>query len=90
MRKDRPLGVRILNAACALVFLGGVVFMMVAGFRTIATGSVLVALALVAVPVAFGGVDGPGQFLLGIVEAVIDGFLAILQGIAEIFSGLTG
>ncbi len=67
-KEKRSAGIRALNAFCALVLLGGIVYVLVAGYKMMAIGTMALALATIAAPVVAGG-EGILEVLLGVVVA---------------------
>lgn len=88
-KKHKPLIIRVLNALCACVLVGSLIYALVAGFGAFAVGAMMVALAGTATPVILGG-GGVVEVLLGIVEALLEGVMAILEGIVSAIAGLFG
>jgi hypothetical protein len=88
-KSKRPLGLRVFNALGVTLLLSSVVYILVAGFHSVAMAAVALSIAGVATPVVLSD-DGPLEILLGTLEAVVDGALAIVEGITSAISGLFG
>ena len=87
--KAKPVGIRVLNSICAVVLLGSIMFLLIAGFELVAAGALALALVGLATPVVMGS-GGVVEVLLGILEAIAEGVLAIFEGIANAFAALFG
>jgi len=88
-KKERSVGLRAFNAACAIVIVVSVLFILVGGFQVVAAAALVCAIAGVATPAVAGG-EGIIEMLMGIFEAILDGIMGIFEAIASIFSGLFG
>ena len=88
-KNKRSVGLRAFNALGVTLLLSSVIYILVAGFHSVAMAAVAVSIAGVATPVVLSD-DGPLEILLGTLEAVVDGALAIVDGIASAISGLFG
>lgn len=84
-RRERSVGMSVLNSFCAVLLVGSACFMFFAGLQLIAMGSFVVAALGIAVPVLIAA-EGIGEMLSGFFEAVAEGFLAIFEAISSIFS----
>ena len=88
-KNKRSVGLRAFNTLGVTLLLSSVIYILVAGFHSVAMAAVAVSIAGVATPVVLSD-DGPLEILLGTLEAVVDGALAIVDGIASAISGLFG
>lgn len=88
-KTKRPLSLRVLNALGATLLLSSVVYILVAGFHSVAMAAVALSIAGVATPVALSD-DGPLEILLGTLEAIIEGVLTIVEGITGAISSMFG
>ncbi|AKS41153.1 hypothetical protein [Wenzhouxiangella marina] len=86
-RSDRSIGMKLLNAMMALLLLGSACFMLIVGLHVIAISALLVSVAGLATPVILSG-EGIVDMISGFFEAILEGLLAIVEGITEFFSGL--
>jgi hypothetical protein len=88
-RKKRSIGVRALNAGCAVVLLGAGIYIFMAGFQFAAVAALVCCTVAVATPVFLSG-EGILEVISGIFEALLDGLMAILEAIASVFADLFG
>lgn len=88
-KTKRPLSLRVFNALGATLLLSSVVYILVAGFHSVAMAAVALSIAGVATPVALSD-DGPLEILLGTLEAIIEGVLTIVEGITGAISSMFG
>ena len=88
-KTKRSVGLRAFNALGVTLLLSSVIYILVAGFHSVAMAVVAVSIAGVATPVVLSD-DGPLEILLGTLEAIVDGALAIVDGITSAISGLFG
>ena len=88
-KTKRPLGLRGFNALGVTLLLSSVIYILVAGFYSVAIAAVAFSIAGVATPVVLSN-DGLLEILLGTLEAIVDGALAIVEGITSAISGLFG
>ncbi|NLB14905.1 MAG: hypothetical protein GX826_12970, partial [Gammaproteobacteria bacterium] len=88
-KPKRSPALRLFNALCATALIAAVIFILVAGFHSGAMAMAALAIASVAVPVVIGG-EGIADVLTGLVEALVDGVIAIIECIVGAISGLFG
>ena len=88
-RKHRSLKIKILNSICSSALIVSLIYVLVAGFEVVALGAMAIAIAGVATPVVLSG-EGVLEVLFGIVGAIIDGVMIIIEGITNAISGLFG
>ena len=88
-KPKRSPALRLLNALCATALIAAVIFMLVAGFHFGTVAVAALAVASVATPVVISGV-GIVEMLTGLVEALVDGVLAIIECIVSAISALFG
>ena len=86
-KTKRSPGLRAFNALGVTLLLSSLVYILVVGFHSIAMAAVALSVAGVATPVVLSN-DGPLEILLGTLEGMIDGALAIVEGITSAISGL--
>ena len=84
-KKKRSLLNRILNATCFLSILVSYLYLIFLGFNLFASGIIVGAIIITSIPVVMAG-EGTFDILSGILEAVVDGALAVIEGIASIFN----
>lgn len=85
----RPIKLRAFNALCATLLFASVVYIIFMDFHAVAIAALAFAIAGAATPVALSG-EGALEVVLGTFEAIIDGIMAIAEGIASAISGLLG
>jgi len=88
-REGQSPKIKALNVICAFVLMASVVYMLVAGFKVVALNTIVISLAGAATPVIMAG-EGFVSFITGIFEAVLEGVLVIIEGIADFISGIFG
>jgi len=88
-KNKRSPVLRVFNALGVTLLLSSVIYILVAGFHSVAMAAVAFSIAGVATPVVLSD-DGPLEILLGTFEAIIDGALAIVEGITSAITGLFG
>ncbi|WP_339409240.1 hypothetical protein [Pseudomonas sp. EA_35y_Pfl2_R5] len=88
-KNKNPVGLRAFNALGVTLLLSSVIYILVAGFHSVAMAAVAFSIAGVATPVGLSN-DGPLEILLGTLDAIFDGAVAIVEGIATAISGLFG
>lgn len=81
--------IKALNAICASVLLCSLVYMLVAGVKVAALSVMIASLAGAATPVILAG-EGFMDVLTGIFEALFEGVMVIIEGIADFITGLFG
>lgn len=86
-RKPRHLFVRLINACSSLTVIAAVVYILFAGFTLTSTAVVTVAVVVLAAPVVSAG-GSLVEMLSGILEAFIQGLMAIFDVIGSVISGL--
>ncbi|KAA3637990.1 MAG: hypothetical protein DWP95_13570 [Proteobacteria bacterium] len=87
--EDQSTKIKALNAICASVLLCSLVYMLVAGVKMVALSAMVASLAGAATPVMMAG-EGVFAILSGILEALFEGVMVIIEGIADFISGLFG
>jgi len=88
-REEPSPKIKALNTICVLVLLCSVIYMLIAGVKVAALGAIAVSLVGAATPVFIMG-EGFMDVLTGVFEAVFEGIMVIVEGIAEFISGLFG
>jgi hypothetical protein len=88
-KNKRSPALRVFNALGVTLILSSVIYILVAGFNSVAMAAVAFSIAGVATPVVLSD-DGPLEILLGTFEAIFDGALAIVEGITSAITGLFG
>lgn len=88
-RENQSPKIKALNVICACVLMGSVIYMLVAGVKIAALSAMVISLAGAATPVIMAG-EGFVSVITGIFEALLEGFLVIIEGIADFISGLFG
>ena len=86
-RKPRHLFVRLINACSSLTVIAAVVYILFAGFTLTSTAVVTVAVVVLAAPVVSAG-GSLVEMLSGILEAFMQGLMAIFDVIGSVISGL--
>lgn len=84
MRRSRSKRIKLLNCLCSLVILGSVMAAVFVGMNIYALGVLTIAVASIATPVIIGG-EGILDMLVGVLEAVLDGVLVLVEAIGHIF-----
>lgn len=87
-RKRRPIALRALNSLCVIALVVSIGWVFAEGFRLASSLVLTVAILAVAGPVVVAS-DGLVEVLTGLLEALVDGVVAILEAIASLFSGLS-
>lgn len=88
-KKERPVGLRVLNALCATVLVFSGLYILFSGFQAVAVAALVCAAVAVATPVMVTG-EGGLEILTGILDAFLDGIMGIFEAIASFISGLFG
>ncbi|VUD69451.1 hypothetical protein TDB9533_04821 [Thalassocella blandensis] len=88
-RNNKSIQIKAFNAVCSILLISSIIYILFAGFEVIATGILITSLAASAVPVVVAG-EGLVEILVGILEALLEGVMVVVECIASIFSGLLG
>ena len=88
-RENQSPKIKALNAICAFVLMGSVIYMLVAGVKIAALSAMVISLAGAATPVIMAG-EGFVSVITGIFEALFEGVMVIIEGVADFISGLFG
>lgn len=90
-QKQKPIAIRLLNTVCAFMFIGCVIYIFFVGITLIPSLILLAAIGGVAGPViVLGGSEGTLEFLIGILEAFVEGVLGVFETIGDIFGSIFG
>jgi len=87
--KKRSVKIRALNAICSSILICSVLYVLIAGVEAIALGAIAVSLVGAATPVVISG-EGILGIFSGIIEALFDGVMLLVEGIANAISALFG
>ncbi|WP_146205077.1 hypothetical protein [Kangiella spongicola] len=88
-RKDKPVGKRILSSVASLMFIGSLIFIVIAGFNLYVTTILATGILGLVVPSAMSS-EGFLEIIAGFFEALLDGGMEIIGGIFEFFGSLFG
>ena len=88
-RVERSIGLRAFNALCAILLLIAVFYTLAIGFHAAALAAVVLAITGAATPVVISS-EGTLEIFLGTFEAMIDGIVAIVEGITSAIASLFG
>lgn len=83
-KKERSILNRFLNATCFLTMLASCLYIIFLGFNVFLVGVIVGALIILSIPLLIGG-ESALDILTGTLEAVIDGAVAIFDGLASLF-----
>lgn len=83
----KPVGIRTLNAFVVLAICASLTWIVVAGMQWTALALLAGALGVACVPVVTAG-DGIGEWLAGLVEALVDGITALVDCVIAIVEGI--
>lgn len=86
-KKRRPIALRALNSLCVIALVGAAGWVFAEGFRLASSLVLAAAILAIAGPVVVAS-DGLAEVLTGLLEALVDGVVAIFEAIASLFSGL--
>ncbi|MCC5901566.1 MAG: hypothetical protein JJT87_06535 [Halomonas sp.] len=86
--KIKPAKVKALNVVCSFSLLTSAGYIFFAGFNLFVLMVVAAALSSMAAPVLVGGNNSFLEVLLGILEAIAEGVVAIFTGIYNAISAL--
>ena len=89
-KNNRSLAHRAFNSLFGLTFLVAVIWLLFAGVETVALGLLVASIAGVGLPVITGDASGIVEVFIGILEALLDGVLAILELIGSLVSSVFG
>lgn len=88
-RVNRSKGLRAFNALCTIVLLFACGLIIIMGFNLPSVAALICAAAGVVTPVLVSG-EGVLEMFSGVVDAILDGIVAIVEAIVGVFSGLFG
>lgn len=88
-RKDKPVGKRILSSVASLMFIGSLIFIVIAGFNLYVTSILATGILGLTVPSVMSG-EGFLEIIAGVLEALLGGVMEIIGGIFEAISSIFG
>ncbi|QKE63534.1 hypothetical protein HNE05_09240 [Aquipseudomonas campi] len=83
----RSKWLRAFNSLCATLLTGSAIYLMIMGFNSVAIAAIAISAAGTAAPLVQRD-EGILEIVVGTVEAMIDGAVAIIEGIASAIAGL--
>lgn len=89
-KEKKSLAMRALNSVCALTFLVTLIYVLVGGVEKYAFGLMLASIVGVGLPVVMEETVSFLEIVVGILEALLEGIVAILEFISRLVSGLFG
>lgn len=78
---------RVLNSLCAALFMGAAIYIVVMGFNSVAMAAIAISVAGAAAPLVQSD-EGIWEIVVGTFEAMIDGVVAVVEGIASAIASL--
>lgn len=84
---ERSRLLRAFNSLCAALFMGAAIYIVVVGFNSVAMAAIAISVAGAAAPLAQSN-EGIWEIVVGTFEAMIDGVVAVVEGIASAIASL--
>lgn len=86
-RKERSFKVKTLNAVCASVLMGALLYIVTMGIKGVALGMMGVALAAITIP-AIASSEGVLEVLLEIVMSIVEGIMSVVAVVVGAIASL--
>lgn len=84
---ERSKFLRAFNSLCAALFMGAAIYIVVVGFNSVAMAAIAISVAGAAAPIVQSN-EGIWEIVVGTFEAMIDGVVAVVEGIASAMASL--
>jgi len=84
---ERSKLLRVFNSLCAALFMGAAIYIVVMGFNSVAMAAIAISVAGAAAPIVQSD-EGIWEIVVGTFEAMIDGVVTVVEGIASAMASL--
>ncbi|EXJ12531.1 hypothetical protein [Nitrincola nitratireducens] len=84
---ERSKGLRVFNSLCAALLMTSVIYILVMGFNSIVMAVMVISVAGAAAPLIHSD-EGILEIVIGTFEAMIDGVVAVIEGIVNTITSL--